>query len=447
MDELSRDPELAPGLVRLLSEKLTETRKVLEDARQENKDLVGEIAQLRAQKADMWADAPGGRRSEDQSDVAHDLAQLRQDLAQKTTHVEELARENERMDSELDELRATIAQGSAESLEEHHKPLMSCLSQLCPARTDIRDLRQQVKELEDEIARTEVAVQEREVMFQAKLEKANAKRDKYKAKLEALKNAEKGPVESPKNADEDAQEACISKRSPMVVPSGRRRGDRQHLDQYKDQPCVDISYLPDSIPRTIEAHSKASRVLWYPECTIFSSTGGHDARIFVSKVVCSHKQHPLKWRGSKSTSNLTDMLGSKHELFVPTDSSCARYLGTYCCFTTSIISGNEWQKLPKEVRDGIVKRCVGKTDGTRESMSPAQTSAIHDACEAGDAEVRCFHLRFDSFNHGYFGALLQLKESRDRAISTKAVEKRKADEAKACDGPEYTEATKRARKK
>ncbi|EKM58916.1 uncharacterized protein PHACADRAFT_180964 [Phanerochaete carnosa HHB-10118-sp] len=136
MEELSKDPELTPGLVKLLSEKLADTRKALDEAKQEIQDL----------RDEMVVEGHVGSRvilTSCLDDVLRELERMRDDLADKNVQLEELSGENERMRNELDDLRTRNTDTPSNDEDEDIKP---------PVEDDIPELRQQTQELQGQLS-------------------------------------------------------------------------------------------------------------------------------------------------------------------------------------------------------------------------------------------------------------------------------------------------------
>ncbi|EKM58923.1 uncharacterized protein PHACADRAFT_205119 [Phanerochaete carnosa HHB-10118-sp] len=144
MEELSVDSSLAPDLVQFFNTKLKDARQALDKSQREIQDLQDEIAQLRQQKMDAFAmDVDDDANAAPDSEIEQELQRTRHALAGSNREVLELAHANLLLEEESARLRVQLGTQPLVHIEEHVKPLASCLDRF---RAE-EDIAKQLQEL------------------------------------------------------------------------------------------------------------------------------------------------------------------------------------------------------------------------------------------------------------------------------------------------------------
>ncbi|GJE94317.1 hypothetical protein PsYK624_104860 [Phanerochaete sordida] len=409
MDELSKDPELAPGLVKLLSEKLTETRRALGESRRTNAGLQAELNELREASAELAGRMSEERDAGEQEDLEQEVVRLHQELAERTAQWEDVCQENESMGAELDELRQQrLTTRTSEDLDGDVKPLTSCLARLCPAKDDIRRLQEEIENLEEHHAQGILASDEAMVKLRAELDKTAVKRDKYKAKLQSAKEklillAEAAEAENAARSLADGSGPA----SPhdLQLPEEETTSDDDQIQSYECR--LDPNICPQRLPKDVAALSTAADVLFWPGRTIYPYGAGSDARLLASTMVCDTTTTPFCWKPSNH--RLRKRVGTTRELFYLAAPKDVRYLGAYRCVLVRAYTKDEFRQLQKQVKDDIIDHAVLGGACVASRLTDDDRDSICKAYISGDVEVEFTHLVFDKVNRQYLDALVKYK--------------------------------------
>ncbi|EKM58922.1 uncharacterized protein PHACADRAFT_191228 [Phanerochaete carnosa HHB-10118-sp] len=465
MDELTRDPELAPEFVRLLSEKLVETRRALDESRRESIDLRDEIHQLHRQKADAFASESNNQEEEQRDNhvtLAQEIGHVRQALAESNQYAQDTAEENSNLREEIERLRGQLSLHSsdASSWQQDVKPLTTCWARLCPAKNDIRSLHQQNSVLKLQLADSEHALERNEKCRDSELQLdiLTAKKKTYKKKLYAsrrevtsltsriqllqnevvrLEELKYTREQSVSNADAEQNESTarrdgddtsqhtggwVSECDRKEIRSDDESDDESDDDRGEEDaadmptdvntsvvtPCIDPSRTPYDLPAHVRELSTARAVilLWPGQTRQLHGKNNRKAHIFASPSKCDTSTEPISW--IKIEPSLQGITGGTRELFRAVHGS-VHYLGMYRCVSAShYYSQDEFRQLDKEFKEDILKQTFIRPSQYR-SLSRRNRDHIIDLYSQGKVQVQYLHLEFVKFNQDYFNALIDLK--------------------------------------